>query len=558
MTLAIEKEISKVGTETVKVNGFYLHSKYNPLREAEQIAKQEYKPHHLHIVFGYGLGYIVDALIKEFHFNEPILLIDPLMDHNYIDVFNPTYNRFYSAKANDIAKIIDMVDKLSTYSTNVHIITSINYDKLFPLELKNVLEIVKNNHYKQGSNIATAKHFAVAWQKNLLLNTNNILSDFTLGKLEKEYTAPVVIAAGGPSLTKQLSLLKEYRNKIILICAGSTINALIANNIMPDYIVSVDGGEPNARHFESLSFKKEVSLIYGPTNHYKVRDSFEGKGYAFIPSVKPKYKNYFENRFSKKLPLIHGGGSVAHYALSIAKYITTGPIALIGQDLALTNDQSHATGVKCNKSAKDLPTSKKVLVEGYYGEMVTTTQTLKIMMNSFNEPPLLDTERKNVWNCTEGGAKIHSIDQLPFGEFLEKFTNEEAPKIVGEVLDQSTHIEEEFFNTEINNYNKILKLLKEGSQVINNSIGLKLTSYEVNKIGKIEKELNNLYKKYSLETLLEPIFDRCSHEYLPKVNETSVESNLRAKNYALDLYTSCYQQIEYFIEQLMSKENKTI
>jgi hypothetical protein len=554
MTLSIEKEISKVGTETVKVNGLYLHSKYNPIREAEQMAKQEYKPHHLHIVFGYGLGYIVDALTKEFHFNEPILLIDPLIDYNYINLSNSTYNRLYTAKANDIAKIVDMVDKLSSYSTNVHVVTSINYDKLFPLELKNVLEIVKNNHYKQGSNIATAKHFAVAWQKNLLLNTKNIVSDFSLEMLEEVYTAPIVIAAGGPSLTKQLSLLKEYRNKVILICAGSTINALLKYNIMPDYIVSVDGGEPNAQHFESLKFGKDVSLIYGPTNHYKVRDSFKGRGYAFIPSVKPKYKDYFVNRFSKKLPLIHGGGSVAHYSLSIAKYMTTGPIALIGQDLALTGGQSHATGVKGNKSTEDLPTNKNVQVEGYFGENVTTTQTLRIMLNTFNEPPLLDTERKNIWNCTEGGAKIHSIAQLPFAEFLEQYATEQVSKIVEEAPTiKSTLLVGNFIKDEISNYKKIMNLLTKGSQIIKKSVGLKLTNDELNKISKIEKELNGLYKKYSLETLLEPIFDRCSHEYLPKVNETSLESNLRAKNYALDLYTSCIHQLELFIEQ--SEEN---
>ncbi|MFJ7950806.1 motility associated factor glycosyltransferase family protein [Lysinibacillus sp. NPDC096418] len=555
MDVRIEREISKIGIETVKVNDLYLHSKYNPLNEAERFLGNEYKPHHLHIVFGYGLGYIVETLIEKMHFNEPILVLDPLVDDQQLHIVSTTYKRLYNANLNNIADVVSMIDQLSSYSTNVHVITSINYDKLFPRQLKNVLELVKNNHFKQGSNMATAKHFANSWQRNLLLNTQNIKNDASLESLKEIYNTPVVIASGGPSLTKQLKLLKENRERVILICAGSTINALLANDIMPDYIVSVDGGEPNAQHFEELKFNKDVSLIYGPTNHNNVRKSFEGNCYGFIPSVKPQYQQYFKKRFSKSLPLIDGGGSVAHYALSIAKYITTGPIALIGQDLALTNDQSHASGVKGNHNTTKLSEDKKFYVEGYYGEQVVTTQTLRIMLNSYNEPPLLDTERRNIWNCTEGGAKIQSISQLPFAEFIKQFLNETVVKVEQVENKNLANNLDEFLQKEIENYIKILKLLNKGIQVIEKSVGQKLTKDELNRIGKIEKEVNSLYKKYCMETLLEPIFDRCSHEYLPKVNETELESNIRAKKYALDLYTSSVKQIEQFIEQLNLKGN---
>jgi len=553
MDVRIEREISKSGMAIVKVNDLYLHSKYNPLNEAERFLENEYKPHHLHIVFGYGLGYVVDALIGKLHFNEPILVLDPLVDNQQLNITNNTYKRLYYANLSNTGDVVNMMDQLSSYSTNVHVITSMNYDKLFPEQLKNVLELVKNNHFKQGSNAATAKHFAISWQENLLLNTQNLKEDISLESLKKAYTAPIVIAAGGPSLTKQLDLIKENRNGVILICAGSTINALLAHDIIPDYVVSVDGGEPNAEHFKGLKFSKGVSLIYGPTNHYNVRKSFEGTCYGFIPSVKPQYQHYFKNRFSKKLPLIHGGGSVAHYALSIAKYITTGPIALIGQDLALTNNQSHANGVKGNSDTTNLSDDEKYYVEGYYGEQVATTQQLRIMLNSFNEPPLLEGEHKNVWNCTEGGARIKSIAQIPFEKFLEQHVNEVVIKV--EHVESKNHANglEVFLQKEVESYTRILKLLAKGIQIIEQSVGQKLTKEELNKIGKLEKEVNRLYKKYCMETLLEPIFDRCSQEYLPKVNETELEANLRAKKYVLDLYTSSMKQIEQFIEQLNLK-----
>jgi len=554
MDFLIEKEISKSGHDIVKVNSLYLHSKYNPIREAEVFLKEEYKPHHLHIVFGYGYGYVVDNLIKKCQFNEPVLVLDPLVDVGQFQI-NHSYGRLYYADLKDKSKVIDYIDQLSSYSTNVHVIVSMNYNKLFPTEFKAVLEYVKNNHYKQGSNLATAKHYAFAWQKNLLLNTQSIKDDYSLNILKDLYSAPIVIASGGPSLIKQLNLLKQYRDQIILICAGSTINALISNGIYPDYVVSVDGGEPNFKHFKDLKFNQSVGLIYGPTNHYKVRYSFDGPCYTFIPSVKPQYKEYFKDRFNKELPLIDGGGSVAHYALSIAKYISKGPIALIGQDLALTNNQSHADGVKGNKSIEQLPENSRFYVEGYYGDTVVTTQTLNIMLNSFNEPPLSNISRENLWNCTEGGAKIKSIEQIEFKEFLYNNVDHKVEKIVNNSSgNKSIATINNFIDNELKNYTEILKLLNKGIKLIQNSLGIRLNKYELDQLGKIEKELNKLYKKYCIETLLEPVLDRCSQQYLPTVGETQSEASIRAKNYALDLYITCSEQISLFIEQLKIEE----
>jgi len=553
MELEIIREISKEGANTLKVNGYYLHSKYSPLKEAKRFVENEYKPHHLHVIFGYGLGYIVDTLISKLQFNEPILVIDPIWNEEEFQKFYNVYSRLYFLNSKEEVEIMKMLDLLAGYTTKVHMIISINYNKLFPEEIKKILEFINNNQYKQGANIATAKLFAKQWQENFLLNSANIVNDNSLNILELKYDSPVVIASGGPSLIKQIETLKIYRNDYLLICAGSTINALLSNGLKPDYVVSVDGGEVNHRHFENIQTDETVSLMYSPTNHYKIREIFNGNCYGFIPSVKPKDQIYYKERFGKNLPLIDGGGSVAHFALSIAKYITTGPIALVGQDLALTNNKTHATGVKGASESNNIPNNKKVYVEGYYGDEVLTTQTLKIMLNSFSEPPLLDVERKNVWNCTEGGAKIKSIEQMPLISFFEQYAKSPVRKLeLNDYIKQNIELKT-FLRTELENYDQIKMLLKNGMRIIEKSAGTVFTKNELNKIGEIERKLNALYKKHSLETLLEPIFDRCAKEYLPTVGETKQEANIRAKKYALDLYTSCLEQLAKFIEDIQTK-----
>ncbi|PKC53047.1 hypothetical protein RhiirA1_480136, partial [Rhizophagus irregularis] len=52
----VERLTAKSGVPTLKINDYYIHSKYDPIREAQQIAERQYTPHHAHIIFGYGCG----------------------------------------------------------------------------------------------------------------------------------------------------------------------------------------------------------------------------------------------------------------------------------------------------------------------------------------------------------------------------------------------------------------------------------------------------------------------------------------------------------------------
>lgn len=47
-----------------KVNGYFLHSNYNPEAEADKYIDKNYKEGYLNILFGYGLGYIANAIAK--------------------------------------------------------------------------------------------------------------------------------------------------------------------------------------------------------------------------------------------------------------------------------------------------------------------------------------------------------------------------------------------------------------------------------------------------------------------------------------------------------------
>lgn len=543
----IEYEMTREKVNTIKCNSYYLHSKYAPIKEAKRLANEYYKPHHLHVVFGYGHGYLVEELIKKFQFNEPILLIDPLLDYKRIEFDLPKYERLYYVPLESSQKVSALAMELSSYSTNVTCITSHNYNHIFPNELVSVMKLVKDTLNKQVSNISTGAFFAESWQVNYALNIFNLNKDYSLKKLKKVYNKPVVVAAGGPSLTKQLPLIQEYRQKIILICAGSTINSLLKANIYPDYVVSIDGGEANYEHFKDI-YLENTQIIYSAMNHYGIRDSFKENGFLFVPHVRSEMMLHLKKHFGEDYPILAGGGSVAHFALSAAKYMTTGPIALVGQDLAYTNNLTHASGNKNSSESKMDALHEQV--EGYFGGMVDTDVKFKIMIETFNDLELYDKHENVVFNCTEGGAKLIEYKQITFADFLESYTAEEINLYKDFYHNHNSENKVSYWENEKIVYNKILRLLTEGISLIKCNKSSLLPPKTIKKIGKIEKKLNELYEEACLNVLLEPIIIFAEHEFLPALNETKEDETKRAREYVVRLYTLCKEAINAYIKKV--------
>lgn len=102
--------------------------------------------------------------------------------------------------------------------------------------------------------------------------------------------------------------------------------------------------------------------------------------------------------------------------------ITT--IILVGQDLAYTNNKSHADGTFKEKM-KEEDTSRFIMVEGNYEEKVPTPPSFEVFINWYNKYIEGCSEYwKNkgkqfrVINATEGGAKIKGTEIMTLKEAI--------------------------------------------------------------------------------------------------------------------------------------------
>lgn len=521
----------KNGSQSVVIDGYLIHSKYDPIKEAKLIVKKEMMQGYLHILFGYGVGYIAEAL-KE------------LIDSNFI-IYEPCHEIINNNSDKKFISDILVLEKeiesrLKNYETKIKVICTSNYNKIYPEEYKQLLKTVNDIQYEHIVNENTVRFFSETWQENYIRNISCLNKSKSLIELENKYSCPVVVASGGPSLTKQLELLNEIKDSVIIVAAGSTINSLLAQNIEPDYVVSIDGGMANFNHFKNIKANK-TKLIYALSSNYKIQENYNGELFTFIYSDEGDLKKRLIDELQLDLPLMYTGGSVANSALHIASFITTGPIALIGQDLAYTNNQSHASNnvYERNIDSEYLKSKKAFEIEGYYGDKVYTDYSFFSMKKSFEKIYQLLKNNHEIYNCTEGGIKIEGIPQMPFDEFCRKNVNSNIIKkvtISGNEIDSSKMIN--FFKSEIDNYEKLKKNLKEAQSTLLTVKSQKVFSKGLlKKLDKVDESIKKIYPNVLMDRIVDPIMMDVMRIYNEGINETSAESFNRVYNQNVELYS---------------------
>lgn len=553
LDMKIEHFTSKKNIPTVAVDGLLLHSKYDPVIEAQRIAQANYSMHHTIILFGYGLGYVVDELLKKV-VHEHIVIIDPLIEAGQLEIAERHKNEkkvvyWQESDTNTLGyTIAGLSDGLELKLT---VICTPNYETLFQKEYFKLLRYLRDFQNKTQINNNTVTLFAKQWQKNMAYNIPSIVRDKSLSALQNRFELPIVIASGGPSLTKQLPLLKKLEEHVIIIAAGSTINSLLAGNIEPDFVVSIDGGEPNYNHFKDLKCEN-TRLIYSTFNHHGIRQSFTKKAYVFAAMGQAVIRNYLHEKFDLDVPLILGGGTVAHFTYSIAHLFNSGPIAILGQDLAYTNNQTHAQNNKHTKKVDKLEELdlELIKVEGYYGEDVVTSKSFNSMKMTFEEIMKFHIPEVPVYNCTEGGVKIKGLPQMAFQEFADEYVDQNKLKdmsILDEELSAKKTTQEiiEILKEEQNTIDKLEKVIEEALLTLEkNNSKTQFKQKTLKKLDRLDKKIERLSKMVQIHFLVNPITLEIEMLFLEQPNETPEETYSRVYKQSYTLYERLLEAIK--------------
>ncbi|ENC6280786.1 motility associated factor glycosyltransferase family protein [Campylobacter jejuni] len=260
-----------------------------------------------------------------------------------------------------------------------------------------------------------------------LLN-HGVFQNFLKARKQKVKNAIIVLT--GPSLTKQLPLLKKYANKATIFCADSAYPILAKHNIKPDYVCMLERDDIVSKCFDNdfKEFDQGILFIISSVVHQEVIDFLEKNSRKYILVHRPLHFAVSLNL--KEFGYIGVGASVANMAYELAASLRHENIILIGQDLAYAKDGSshpkeHIFGNEGEKIRGEVYTL------AYGGEKQVRTQlTWNLFRQAFEKDIFWAKEKLkiNTYNCTEGGARIEGTIEKPFKEMCETLLKEDLKK----------------------------------------------------------------------------------------------------------------------------------
>ena len=87
--------------------------------------------------------------------------------------------------------------------------------------------------------------FGKRWFRNTFTNLISLKEN----REQPQRISKAIVTAAGPSLEKVVHELRQQQGKIPIIATDTSFPALIANDINPDYVVSIDCQQISYRHF---------------------------------------------------------------------------------------------------------------------------------------------------------------------------------------------------------------------------------------------------------------------------------------------------------------------
>ncbi|EAI9726837.1 flagellin modification protein PseD, partial [Campylobacter jejuni] len=147
-----------------------------------------------------------------------------------------------------------------------------------------------------------------------------------------------IIVSTGPSLTKQLPLLKKYASKATIFCADSSYPILAKHGIKPDYVLSLERIPLTSEFFNNDfgEFDKDILFVLKSYVHPHTTKYLQKNNRNFmLVSTYASFINYLK---LDDFGYFNMGFSVANMNFLLAIHLKHKNIVLIGQDLAYAKD----------------------------------------------------------------------------------------------------------------------------------------------------------------------------------------------------------------------------
>lgn len=529
------------------------------------------------IIIGMGNLYYLEELLSRTDETVNVLLYEPSFSVFYKQMQIIDINKMFRKRTialvvegiNDdgVDSLLNTMIKGDKIPLMKHIILP-NYEVFEAEKCKKILNKIVKISEQYQINVLTQKRFNKVVADNLYHNVQYIKTGYTAKQLDGVFPTdiPAIVVSAGPSLSKNIKLLKKAKNKAFIIAVDTALKPLAKAGIKPDMYAMLDG----IKYLDLVETDdgKNVPLLTLLTGNKQILDYHKGKKFFVDEQYEYVYKIFAINK--KQIAGIPFGGSVATLAFSLVCHLGFDTIVFVGQDLAYTGNKSHVDGA-FKKEIKEEDTTNYMHVAGNYEETVPTLTNLnsyRLWFEDFIKEWKLHFNTRFI-NATEGGAKIEGTEIMTLQEVIdEKCTKEVNIEQYFEKLDPCFNKEEqkkidEYLKKTPKKIQQIKELAKKGEYIYNklehlcNSKNMDKNAY-LKILRRIKNNSKEIQKNENYQILQETMIDaeqiiRTSQYFrYDSLEEEGLEIARQGKKY-MDLLYGYASVLENLTEEIFIK-----
>ncbi|EFP1813340.1 motility associated factor glycosyltransferase family protein, partial [Campylobacter jejuni] len=320
----------------------------------------------------------------------------------------------------------DMFEYLSLYEMFVN---NVYYKKFYEDVWHKADELCEKNIKVVIRNLNSSLCIGFECYSHLLQNIPSMLESIPFQRIlseRKNKFENAIVVSAGPSLAKQLPLLKAYQDKAVIFCADGALSMLEKEGIIPDYVTNLDFTDLAMKFFQNKENLKQSIIALECATHPNIVRSLNAENCMIVLRNKALYQRFNLNDFG----YIDTGTHVSHFSYTLALALGFKNIIMIGQDLAFDEEgNSHSKGFDFGEKFSGEENIDKLKVTAYAGKGEVLTH---ITWNDYRiklEYLFACNEQKaKFYNATEGGARINFTEELSFKECCEKLLTKEKPQ----------------------------------------------------------------------------------------------------------------------------------
>lgn len=451
-------------------NKYFLCDHNNPQEQANKWLELTIdETNKIELIFGMGLGYNIEAILEKYS-SKRIMIIEPS-----IELF------VYLISSRDMSKIFDnnkcwilLEDEFDTFLKNFLILYWDAKNKgIFKLQSINIYSLIFNEiwdefreKFKKQMNAlvvdtTTRKMLTELWLTNYITNIPRMKdasnADGFLGKFKD---VPGILVSAGSSLEGNVHLLKDIKDKCLILSASSARIAMKQFDVSPHMFMTVDASEGESRIVENVENDNEY-MVYSNQLAPKSLEIYDGKK-IFINYNSDFYTTNFLVWAGIQSGLVMSAPSVANTCFDYLVRLGCNPIIFIGQDLSFTKNKQYAGEIDYGVDMEEqgFKDAGYPLVEDIYGNGVYTMPPFLAMRNCFEDQiksAKLGNPDLDVINCTEGGISIDGARNEKLEDIIKTFDNISQENSVINLIEQL--YQNNMFNDfseKISNFNKFL------------------------------------------------------------------------------------------------------